>query len=433
MNANGNFFAIDRRVWGDICSLKRINIAIAYLVLARGTLGDMRTTSWSVNAIEERTGIPRLSAKTAIQILIDSGFIERRKGGTKPQYYLRKFDAVREQRQPRSVLNKELAATLDFIKQHPDGIDVPKKGGIKAGWPTAFPYLKSQDLAARGLVRWLGTGSVTATNNDPSLEADWIWLPNTIIDGIAGEISPIERVRQTHSVPTMRLYVDLYHAQALSSDGGVNWRVLRESFYRKKVGEYANFDVYAFWPEEPSQYFCWKSTDFVAMFTKWAEDHFENPSNCKDPGVFHMFDAIDTLTELGLISFVPHAITADTSEGTVIHPMAQDGQGEEAEREVAKAAHAAASVMLGLHKSDEGYAPQVMLLPVQRHIRHVAVVGLARLRHRANTTATAAWFDRMDEWRDHADRYRAHEEAIRLGDSPAVRATSTGHQRGIKG
>lgn len=393
----------------------------------------MRTTSWSVNAIEERTGIPRLSAKAAIQTLIDEGFIERRKGGTKPQYYIRKFDAVREQRRPRAVLSKELEATFDFIKQHPGGINAPKKGGIKAGWPTEFPHLRSQDLVARGLVHWLGSGAVAAINVAPAIEADWIWLPNTIIDGVDTETPPIERVRQTHSIPTMRLYVDLYHAQALSSDGGVNWRVLRESFNRKKIGEYANFDVYAFWPEDRSQYFCWKSTDFVATFTKWAEDHFGNPIRHKEPGVAHMFDAIDTLVELGLISFIPHAITADTSEGTVIHPMARDGQGEEAERDVAKAAHAAASVMLGLHKGDEGYAPQVMLLPVQRHIRHVAVVGLARLRHRANTSATAAWFDRMDEWRDHAERYRAHEEAIRLGDTPAGRATSTGHQRGIKG
>ena len=43
-----------------------MNPAIAYLVLARGTGGDNRTTKWSTNAIEQRTAISRSRAAGAI-------------------------------------------------------------------------------------------------------------------------------------------------------------------------------------------------------------------------------------------------------------------------------------------------------------------------------------------------------------------------------
>jgi hypothetical protein len=47
-DGRGDFFAVDRVVWSPVCKLGSINAAVAYLVLARGTGGDNRTTSWSV-------------------------------------------------------------------------------------------------------------------------------------------------------------------------------------------------------------------------------------------------------------------------------------------------------------------------------------------------------------------------------------------------
>ena len=54
----GGFFAVDRRVWAKVCAAD-LNMAVAYLVLARGTGGDNRTTSWTVNSVEDRTNIAR--------------------------------------------------------------------------------------------------------------------------------------------------------------------------------------------------------------------------------------------------------------------------------------------------------------------------------------------------------------------------------------
>ena len=64
----GGFFAVDRRAWEKVCDLG-LNPMVAYLVLARGTGADQRTTAWSVNAVEAYTGIGRPRAKGAIDAL----------------------------------------------------------------------------------------------------------------------------------------------------------------------------------------------------------------------------------------------------------------------------------------------------------------------------------------------------------------------------
>jgi hypothetical protein len=51
-------------------SILGLNPAVAYLVLARGSGADNRTTAWSVNAIEGYTGIGRPRAKKAIDALM---------------------------------------------------------------------------------------------------------------------------------------------------------------------------------------------------------------------------------------------------------------------------------------------------------------------------------------------------------------------------
>ncbi len=52
----GDFFAVDRRAWARACALG-LNPAVAYLVLARGTSADNRSTTWSAQAIEKYTGV----------------------------------------------------------------------------------------------------------------------------------------------------------------------------------------------------------------------------------------------------------------------------------------------------------------------------------------------------------------------------------------
>src|SRR3954447_5303817 len=75
-NSRGGFFAVDRRAWAQVCRLG-MNPATAYLVLARGTGGDNRTTKWPTNAIEQRTAISRSRAAGAIADLEQAKAIVR--------------------------------------------------------------------------------------------------------------------------------------------------------------------------------------------------------------------------------------------------------------------------------------------------------------------------------------------------------------------
>jgi hypothetical protein len=87
-DGRGGFFAVEHGHWRSICDLGN-NAAIAYLILARGTGGDNRTTSWSVHTIEKYTRISRPMAKAAISTLIGAGQVEVIKGGSRPRYSLK--------------------------------------------------------------------------------------------------------------------------------------------------------------------------------------------------------------------------------------------------------------------------------------------------------------------------------------------------------
>lgn len=85
LSKKSGFFAVDPSSWSGVCNCT-MNMAIAYLVLCRGTGANNQTTAWSVNAIETHTGISRSRANTAIEKLIECDFIEQTKSGKRPRY-----------------------------------------------------------------------------------------------------------------------------------------------------------------------------------------------------------------------------------------------------------------------------------------------------------------------------------------------------------
>ena len=133
----GDFFTVDRRAFDFVCKLG-LNQAVSYLVLARGTGGDNRTTSWSVNAVESYTGVGRRRAKKSFEALAKSGVI-RLTQETPRRYFL--------------VPAHEITGCEGYP---------PEKRERRAE-----PY-----------------------DADTASQPDWIWLPNAMIDGAADEIRP---------------------------------------------------------------------------------------------------------------------------------------------------------------------------------------------------------------------------------------------------
>jgi hypothetical protein len=75
------FFHIDRRTWASICDLQKMNLAVAYLVLATGTGAANNVTKWSAKAVETWTGMRRLKAREAIEELVKLGYVKRALNG----------------------------------------------------------------------------------------------------------------------------------------------------------------------------------------------------------------------------------------------------------------------------------------------------------------------------------------------------------------
>ena len=249
--------------------------------------------------------------------------------------------------------------------------------------------------------RWPNHYYAIVYDADAAQKPDWIWLPNAIIDGTVGETAPVELVRQTQNGATLRLLIDLYHAHALASDGGIHWRSIRREFTRRTVGQRGPFIVYGF---EPGESRAWGNKHFIRAHMTGKLEALTDGKPQRDRGWSIFWNAWDQLVNLGLIDLVGQLVEADNDTANVIHPYAV-GNGETAERAIARAAHEAAAAMLTETQQDSATSKALHLVPIRAHITEVQMVGIARLRYRPRTSATAAWFARMAEWNELTERY----------------------------
>jgi hypothetical protein len=111
-----------------------------------------------------------------------------------------------------------------------------------------------------------------------------------------------------------------------------------------------------------------------------------------------------------------------------MHPYAMRN-GEPGEQAIALAAHDAGLAMLSHSQRAFAVENGLWVLPAYAHMPHVQIVGLARLRYRARTTATALWYGNAEEWAEWARCYESR-RAEALGEAIA---TSTEYQRDING
>jgi hypothetical protein len=409
MSVHDGFFAVDRRAWARVCQLG-MNVAVAYLVLARGSGGDNRTTAWSVNAIETYTGIGRPRAQKAVTALKQSGLIRHDQGGSRPMYFILPAQEVLGCEGGPPLLNSEEQRILALIG--PENVRVPKVGRSDNQWQGGNPYAVALALARKSVV--LHVGGQHFRRADPAElrpDPDWIWLPNTILDGAAGEVPPVELVRQSHNVAALRLFVDLYHSHGLAADGGIHWRRMRRSVTRHRLGQRGPFTVWGF------------QEDSLCV---WPDAPFVNPYLGEQMEVGEGFwTAIHTLYGLGVLEFVGHVIEADSSEAEIIHPYAV-GDGEPDEQRLAVAAHSAAQAMLTEGQIDWAVENSLRLVPIAtHHLPNVQMVGIPRLRYRPRTEATAAWFIKQKEWAKFIERYQELEQTHRgTGAGQGRHATS---------
>lgn len=373
----GNFFRVDRRIWSAVCGLGT-NPAVAYLVLAQGTDANNRLTRWSTTSLKTHAGMTWERGRLAIEQLVDSEFIRYAKDHTRarPRYQLPTW--------------QEVLPALTVRLEADDGYAWMVCQDIKAGkQPSTKPARGAAErLVSSGLVQKLADGGyrdLLQPDSDPS--AEYIWLPNTLVTGTdQGEDSPVRRLRSAGDVWTLRLLVDLYHAQNLRDDGGISPRILCQQYERELVGEQGVFKVWAF---RSSQ-----------RYLRWSGPLASHQSRPEVEGKNHpIWENIAQLCTSGLLTFVPHMWEGDSTEAEVIHAYGIEGiGGEHLEIEVGEAAHQAGLRMALEAKVTrarlEGYS---WLAPIKNTLPDAQLIGVARLRYRPHTKRTSEWFAELTE------------------------------------
>ena len=130
------FFSIDRGAF-RCAAVGGLNSAIANLILARGTGPDNVTTQWSVNAIEQRTGISRPNADKAVKDLLARGIWKKTRDGLHPIY-----EAVPGNQVPGGPFTAEEQAVITAIRD---------------GQPVYNSKATIEALKARGIVETVST------------------------------------------------------------------------------------------------------------------------------------------------------------------------------------------------------------------------------------------------------------------------------------
>ena len=238
-----------------------------------------------------------------------------------------------------------------------------------------------------------------------------IWLPNTIVTGTGkGETPPVKRIRSAGDILAMRLFVEMYHAQNLRDDGGITPQIIRASYAREYTGEKGAYVIWGF-----------KSTQRLINWRGPFAAHEKRPGAA---GRHPVWDSIDLLEKMGLLSFIPHIFENDSPEAEIHHPYGVGTQGEEPiETEIGEAAELAARAMcpewMIEHAENEGFEH---FCPASQTMPNIEMVGVARLRYRPHTSRTAAWYAQLQQfgstWIEKYQNLAATAQAFEVSKAP---------------
>ena len=381
---NGHFFGLHHPTFYRACVLG-INHAISYLIMARGTQADNRTTTWSTNSIEQKTRISRKKARVCSDEMLAAGILIPA-GGSSHRPIRTLFlepDKLFADRMGNRVENSE-SAILQQLPLEADAQSEDSQEALKA--------LEAKGLTMLNEGEWgLGQGV-----NSIRQQTELTWLPNSIVDGIFGQNSPCELIRQTQDVWLLCLLVTLYRYHELTFSQGLPPCLLCQTYSRRHVAEFRNLDLYEF-----------ASKDLLVDPRSGLVLFFGSSGSAK-PADEQFWDRFTLLQTLGLVNFVPHLL--DGPEGETMFPIIQKQDGNDATPAEGDLFDAIGVANLAMARSKTGRhmtsSLDKLFVFVPNHIRKVQVRGIARLRHRPRTKVTSEWLSQSDSLLRWAEYYR---------------------------
>lgn len=204
-----------------------------------------------------------------------------------------------------------------------------------------------------------------------------LWLPNELIDGAAGEVPPIGRLRETGNVDLLEKFVRLYGVQDLDNDGGIPRDIAWSKFEREKICPIGHFVLYGFSKEET----CSSAKDLFEDYAGKADDD----------GNKGAWIILTPLHQMGLLEKVYYMAESSEPNAELIYPVGPHGTGD-----------AMSELLTWLEEGQgSGFALQAKRLSKQgvalKHIKNAAMVGLYRLRYRPKTGKTSRWWAKENE------------------------------------
>ncbi len=251
---------------------------------------------------------------------------------------------------------------------------VQEYGGIR--WERAKPAI--EQLMKAGLVTLAESSTKARPRYKLKISEDRIWLPKNVVIPLAGEEPIVHRVRQIQDVMTLRLFVELYHAQNLAADGGISREVLYRK-YEKEVCRDVGSMMYLGFTD---------AGEWVAWSTDVTKAHLGTGESRGKP----FFDRIATLKGMGLIQEGTYLFESSSPDAEILFPV--DGP-EPEERSI----HAVAYEMVetNLQGGTALLEQHEYVIPVYRHQQSAELYGIFRMRFRAQTANTGAWYAVLKE------------------------------------
>ncbi|KPH08842.1 hypothetical protein CO657_13655 [Rhizobium acidisoli] len=250
---------------------------------------------------------------------------------------------------------------------------------------TGMHHTRAKDAIGRlvehGLMTVTPKGKLRRYDLNISEEPAFIWLPLSIVEGIAGQRSPLKLLRKAQCISAVRLFIDLYFFHDLAGNGGCEWRRgigIRIPFERRSEGSQGCHNVWSFSPQ--------LRPDGGIKIETWEQAEFVFPD---------IFQGFSILQRAGLIEFVEHLVDSDTREGEIIHPLPIGDKGEPGERAITRAACAAGWKMA---PSWTPARPETVIVPVEAIAQNVQLIGIARLLFKPHVKQTKAWIAQSSEW-----------------------------------
>lgn len=206
-----------------------------------------------------------------------------------------------------------------------------------------------------------------------------VWLPNSLIVGVADETPPVERVRQTQEVMVLRMFFDFYSVQDLVEEVGIPKDVLRIEYSRELIHEYAEFKLYGF-----------TFKNQVAWMGKPSNSPHVDHEPPEGKNTAHLyFYRLGLLTDMGLIEHIPYIHDSNCEDGEPAYPITNDIN--------SLAYNCVHDALSALDCGNPEKSPDIVdcysfVVPILRDKPNVALFGIYQLKYKARTAYTGKWF-----------------------------------------